>query len=129
VRIIKRIVPFFISLLLLLVSCGESNASIINIISFQPKEYDVVFYTHSTNNKLENIYYDAIIEIKANYPNEFSPVETEKKELSEVKELIDPASPTLLIAKNGKTVERISGQVSKQEIMKKLKQIVVEEKT
>ncbi|MBU5266514.1 hypothetical protein [Virgibacillus proomii] len=128
-RIIKRIVPIFISLLLLVVSCGESNASTINIISFQPKEYDVVFYTHSTNNKLENIYYDAIIEIKANYPNEFSPVETEKKELSEVKELIDPASPTLLIAKNGKTVERISGQVSKQEIIKKLKQIVAEETT
>lgn len=128
-RIIKRIVPFFIFLLLLVVSCGKSNASTINIISFQPKEYDVVFYTHSTNNKLENIYYDAIIEIKANYPNEFSPVETKKKEFSEVKEPIDPASPTLLIAKNGKTVERISGQVSKQEIMKKLEQIVAEEKT
>ncbi|WP_077300483.1 hypothetical protein [Virgibacillus pantothenticus] len=108
----------------LVTGCDTFSASTINIISFQPKDYDVIFYTHQNNNKLENLYFDAIIEIKADYPSEFSEVKTREVAIDEVKDEIDPKYPTLIIRKDNKMIERITGQASKQEIINKLKNLL-----
>ncbi|WP_077704461.1 MULTISPECIES: hypothetical protein [Virgibacillus] len=62
--------------------------------------------------------------MKANFPTEFSKVNTRKTALNEIDEKIDPKYPTLIIRKDGKTIERISGQTPKHVIISKLEKLM-----
>ncbi|MBR7798104.1 MAG: hypothetical protein ACQEWU_08270 [Bacillota bacterium] len=104
--------------------CQATNATTIDVISFQPNGYNVMFFTNNSNSDLENIYFDAIIEIKAKYPSAFKDVQKEEKTMDDLEMGLKPESPSLVIMKNGKTIEHLSGDIAKNDLMDKLEQII-----
>ncbi|GAA0444106.1 hypothetical protein GCM10008934_36010 [Virgibacillus salarius] len=83
-----------------------------------------MFFTNNSNSDLENIYFDAIIEIKAKYPSAFKDVQKEEKTMDDLEMGLKPESPSLVIMKNGKTIEHLSGDIAKNDLMDKLEQII-----
>lgn len=68
---------------------------------------------------------DALLEIKAAYPDEFKGGEEEEKNIDDLDDLeysVEPDSPTLLIQKDGKTITQLSGNKTKAEIKKELQE-------
>ncbi|MYL42393.1 hypothetical protein [Virgibacillus salexigens] len=120
---IKRAIIPLISIMILLLSACQSSP-LIDVITFQPKEYDVMFLTDKTNSALENIYYDAIIEVKAEYPHAFSEVQTNETTIEDIENVTEQETPALLITKDGRTIESLSGEMEKDEIKEKLEGII-----
>jgi hypothetical protein len=76
---------------------------------------------------MEEIYLDAIIELKAKYPSEFNHVTSEAKSIHEMNYSTNhDQNPILLITKNGQTVKELSGPTPKAEIKKHLEMTMEE---
>lgn len=63
---------------------------------------------------------DALLELKAAYPDEFKGGLEEEKNIDELNYKVSSNSPTLLILKNGQTISRLTGEMSKSEIVNEL---------
>ncbi|WP_133087809.1 hypothetical protein [Virgibacillus indicus] len=63
---------------------------------------------------------DAILDLKAKYPEEFSGVKATEKEIDESAYPLNKNKPVLLIKKNGQTIAYLSGEKSKGKIMEYL---------
>jgi hypothetical protein len=117
---VKKTGYSFVIFLIFLTSCGQP-AEEVDIITFHPTDYDVFLLTDESNTSMEEIYLDAIIEMKAEYPSEFNQVSSEAKPIQEMNVSInDDQKPALLITKNGQTVIELTGSTTKAEIKKHL---------
>ncbi|GAB3800061.1 thioredoxin domain-containing protein [Virgibacillus kimchii] len=115
--IVKHSVCYFILFTLFLTSCQHSEEKI-EVITFHPTDYDVMLLRNNADTGMEEIYLDAIIELKAEYPSEFKQVSSEAKPIPEIDMLVNhDENPTLLITKDGQTVKELSGDTSKKEIL------------
>ncbi|MFA1818713.1 hypothetical protein ACDX78_00700 [Virgibacillus oceani] len=116
----QKTVYSLIITLFFLTSCQQPDEKL-DIIAFHPSDYDVFLLTDKSDTSIEEIYLDAIIELKAKYPDEFSQVSSEAKSNHEINLTInEEQNPILLITKNGQTVKELAGPTSKTEIKKHL---------
>lgn len=107
---------YICSLLLITASC--SNHQSIDSLSIKENVKQIIFFSDETNVKQEAAYYDAIFELRRNFPHEvenmmvFTRAEGKKYYDSfEIKE-----SPALIVIYNNKIVANIYGDVSKDQI-------------
>lgn len=101
-----------------LTGCQPSQT--VNVITFHPTDYEVMFIPDQSNRGEEYMYKDAFIDLKAKYPKAFDEMETGKKATSELTKSIHPGVPALIISKNGQTITELSGEIPKQKIVKQL---------
>ncbi len=114
-------------MLLLLTSCHNDES--IEIITFAPSDnYNVVFIPKKTTDDMNEMYMDALIELKAKYPFELKEINKTKKKPEELNVSNVMASPSLTIFKNGQVVIQLSGNPSKDEIKRNLEITVGNEK-
>ena len=111
-KIKKNALLLLLFFLILTTGCQKSS-TIVDVITFQPADYDVILCTHDQNKSLKYIYMDALLELKAAYPDQFTGGEEEKRSIDELEYKVSTDSPTLLIQKNGQTIRRLSGEKSK----------------
>jgi hypothetical protein len=112
---------FLLILFLLFLASCQQPAEKIEIITFHPSDYDVILLTDQSKTNMEEIYLDAIIELKAKYPSEFNQVSSKATSTHETNFSVgNDENPTLLITKNGQTVKELSGKTPKKEIIKHL---------
>lgn len=106
-------------------SCSEEQSSV-DVIQFQPSNYQVLLYTDKTKLDVEEQYIDAILELKAQYPDQLKDITIQKKNLSTIQQSSTPVHdyPTLLIIKKGRTVSKVTGNKNKHEILSVLRQTV-----
>lgn len=114
-----RSVPLIIlsSFLLFTTSCSKTEAN--SELDFGEQETQVIFFTDESRYQYEAPYYDAIIKLKKEYPEEFknmlifSPQKAEKYyQTLKVKEF-----PTILILHKEQIIVKVHGEYSKDEII------------
>ncbi|WP_093211027.1 hypothetical protein [Sediminibacillus albus] len=123
----KRWLTFiFVSLVLLTTSCNAKQT--IEVLTFEPSNFQVFFYTNKSNPKLENEYLKAILDLKNNYPSQLDNIELTETTIESLKRRSIAEYPALVIVKDGQTISKLSGQASKTDVLKKLKKTVNGEK-
>lgn len=121
VIIIKSKVMSTIFFFTLLTSGCNNTSAVVDVITFQPSNYDVKFITDHSSEETQNAYIDAILELKAEYPAEFKAIEEEEKNINDIQNTINiEGGPTLIILRNGQTISQLSGNKPKSEIMHEL---------
>ncbi|MEC5422837.1 hypothetical protein QGM71_04905 [Virgibacillus sp. C22-A2] len=111
----KKYLP--IILFLLFISGCQNTGAMVNVISFQPSDYNVMFLTNNASQSVEDTYMDAVLEFKAKYPREFNNAQEIEKNIEELDLMLDTDHPALIITKDGQLVTQISGQKTKKEIV------------
>ncbi|WP_337017200.1 hypothetical protein [Oceanobacillus massiliensis] len=108
-----------ISILFVLAACQNEDGEV-EVITFNPYDYNVIFIPENKVDDKNEIYIDAMIELKAEYPSEFNNVNKIEKDLTAmgIKESND--GPTLVILKSGETIAKLSGKMPKHEIKEQL---------
>ncbi|WP_339227559.1 lipoprotein [Oceanobacillus sp. FSL K6-2867] len=110
---------FLISILLLLAGCHYKE-DVINAISFNPSEYRVMILPAESVEEIDDKYVDAIIDIKAKYPTEFSDAKKVEIDPAEMDIPLESNDTTLIIQKNGQTIAQLSSNMTKNEIIEQL---------
>ncbi|MFC2950250.1 hypothetical protein [Virgibacillus sediminis] len=119
-RIRRLLFVTAITLLFFATGC-QSPKSAVEVISFQPSDYEVLFYSNSPDDgALEDKYKDAIIDLKAKYPDQFENMKAFTEDISNLKVSGSKEGPNLLILKDGDTVSHLNGDQPKQEILNHL---------
>ncbi|MFC4025417.1 hypothetical protein ACFOUV_16640 [Oceanobacillus longus] len=105
--------------LFLLNGCQNENTNV-EVFTFKPNEYDVMFIPEDSIDEVDEMYMDAIIELKAKYPSEFSEMEMTERNIAELGIMQNTDGPSLLISKDGTTIAQLFGKKPKKEIIEKL---------
>jgi hypothetical protein len=120
----KKFVLLLLFFLLFTAGCQKTGA-VVDVITFQPADYDIMLFTDQSCKSLKNIYMDALLELKAAHPNEFRGGGLEEeKSINELNYKVSPNGPTLLILKDGKTLSRLTGEKTKSEIIDELQSTI-----
>ncbi|MBP2077906.1 hypothetical protein [Oceanobacillus polygoni] len=114
--------------LLLLLGCQQHKDELVEAISFNPSEYNVMIIPEESIEEIDDIYVDAIIELKAKYPTEFTDAKTVEIDPAEMDIPLDTTGSTLVIQKNGQTIAHLSRNMPKNEIMEQLEVTLEENK-
>jgi hypothetical protein len=114
----KSLAPFFIIFFLFLTaSC--SNHHSIDSLSIKDNVKQIIFFSDETNVQQEVAYYDAIIELRRDFPSEVENMMVFTKD--EGKKYFDSLqiekSPAIIVIYNDEIVANINGTVSKEQIM------------
>ena len=117
-----------ISTLLILLTGCQSKDEVVEAISFNPTEYNVMIIPEESIEEIDEIYIDAIIDLKAEYPYEFADAKTVEIDPTEMDIPLDTKGTTLIIQKNGQTVAQLSRNMPKDEIMEQLEVTLEEDK-
>lgn len=103
-----------ILLSVLITGCSSAQTS-----AARPPEKEIIFFSNGDELRKEVHYYDALIELKNSYPNEFKhmkvidpSLDKKKSEKFNIKE-----SPALLIVYKNETIVKIKGNLRKEEII------------
>jgi hypothetical protein len=118
------VILIFILILIPFSGCAKSNNKVIDVVTFQPLDYDVSLFSDAKSDHNRNLYIDAIIELKAKYPTAFKNVQTGEMTKEEAARLSEIEETTLIISKNGQTVSRLSGDQDKSKIVNTLEKFV-----
>ncbi|PAV29865.1 hypothetical protein CIL05_08270 [Virgibacillus profundi] len=111
---------FSVIILILFISGCQHTNTMVDVITFKPSNYQVMFFPNNTEKDTKNVYMDAMLELKAKYPKAFTEVEAIEKEVDELKDVIKQDEPILIISKNGRTISQLSGEKPKTEIVEQL---------
>lgn len=108
---------YLFSLLIFTASC--SNHRSIDSLSIKKDVKQIIFFSDETNVQQEVAYYDAIIELKRDFPNEVENMMVFTND--EGKKYYDSFqiknSPAIIVIYNDKIVANINGIVSKDQIL------------
>lgn len=117
----KKLGTIFLSLFLL-TACNTVDSDAISKINLEGEGYHLLFFSDDEKIKLENNYYDVLLDLKKKFPNEVADVilvqSTNKNE--KIKKFDVSVYPTLIVIKDGEEKTRIEGKKSKREIMNHL---------
>ena len=112
--------PFLImaSTLLFMVSC-DSNKQIISSLTFDPNTKQLVFFSNEDEYEQELSYYDAIIELKGDYPEEIKNMVTftssDSKKYFETFQI--DHCPALIVYHNNEVIVEIEGKATTEAIV------------
>jgi len=123
IKLINKLLLFLIPAVLLLTGCQNANANV-EVITFKPSEYEIVLIPQNSTDQVDDIYANAIIELKAKYPYKFKDIKAVEKNIDEINTRLHADSPTLLIMRDGKTIKKISGNLPKEEIKSHLEHAI-----
>lgn len=125
----KKLGSIFLSMFLL-TACNTVDGDSISDINLEGKGYHFLFFSDEEKIKLENNYYDVLLELKDKFPNEKADVilvqSTNKNE--KLKKFDVSVYPTLIVIKDGEVKTRIEGKKSKREIMNHLMKAMEDQK-
>ncbi|MFC3040192.1 hypothetical protein ACFOGI_07990 [Virgibacillus xinjiangensis] len=123
---IRRLLFITVIPLLILSAAGcQSPSAAVEVVSFQPSDYEVLFYTNSEEDTaLEDKYKDAIIDVKAKYPEEFADMQAVTKNMNELTGENSAEGPNLVILKNGDPIKHLNGDQPKQKILNQLESLL-----
>lgn len=114
----------------ILTACNTVDGDSISDINLDDEGYHLLFFSDEEKIKLENNYYDVLLDLKKRFPNEMADVilvqSTSKNE--KLKKFNVSVYPTLIVYKNGEIKTRIEGKKSKREIMNHLIKAMEEQK-
>ncbi|MHC0037327.1 small peptidoglycan-associated lipoprotein [Pseudoneobacillus sp. C159] len=112
------------SLLFFIASCQKHNSVDSLVIKENVKQ--IIFVSDETNVQQEAAYYDAIIELKKDFPNEVENMMVLTKE--EGKKYFDSLqvkkSPAMIVVYNNKVVASINGMASKDQILEPITKVL-----
>jgi hypothetical protein len=113
----------FIMTITLLTSCGSPTRESIMIESI---ERQVLLFSNEENIKAEELYYDAILDLRTEFPEELKTVKIIHQTSIQINnDLIEVRRcPALLMVENNEIVAQIEGVLSKQQITEQLKHIL-----
>ncbi len=98
------------------------NSDAVSKIKLDSEGYTLLFFSDEEKIKLENNYYDVLLDLRKKFPNEMADVilvqSTNKNE--KIKKFNVSVYPTLIVIKDGEEKTRIEGKKSKREIMNHL---------
>jgi hypothetical protein len=111
------------SLLVITSSCNNTNE---DDLGLEQDVNHVLFFSNDTDYSKEAPYYDALIELKKNYPTEIKNMlvlsPTNAKQYLNTFHI--EGSPALLVIYNNDVMVKISGQVSKEEIIQPISEVL-----
>lgn len=114
----------------LLTACNTVDSDAISKINLEGEGYHLLFFSDDEKIKLENNYYDVLLDLRKKFPNEMADVilvqSTNKNE--KIKKFDVSVYPTLIVIKDGEEKTRIEGKKSKREIMNHLMNAMEEQK-
>lgn len=103
-----------------IVSCQKTESSSMNL-QLQHNQKQLLFFSDEKNIQNEAAYYDALLEIKKDYPHIVSNMtvisSTENKELGKYE--VD-SFPAIMVVYNDKIITKIKGNINKREIVNPL---------
>jgi hypothetical protein len=106
----------------LLTACNTVDSDALAKINLDGEGYHLLFFSDEEKIKLENNYYDVLLDLRKKFPNEMADVilvqSTNKNE--KIKKFDVSVYPTLIVIKDGEEKTRIEGKKSKREIMNHL---------
>ncbi|MBA4537909.1 small peptidoglycan-associated lipoprotein [Bacillus aquiflavi] len=118
---LKRLPLFFSCCLLLLTVSCEKNEQTIDLNNADNVK-QILFFSDETALTEEAEYYDALLDLKKDFPIEINNmkvlINSENKKV--YSEFDISTSPTILVLYNGEVIEKISGDVPKEEIIEPL---------
>jgi hypothetical protein len=118
----KHILTFVIltSTMLLLTSCNDISTNKVVLAQDQLIEKQVIFFTDEKNVSREIPYYDAIIELKKQYPDHLKQLKVVSLNTEATNEIADtpPTSPAIVVIENSQVICKVEGQNSKENIIK-----------
>ncbi len=118
----KQILTFIIlsSTMLLLTSCDYISSNKAVLAKDQFIEKQVIYFTDERNVSNEIPYYDAIIELKKQYPNHLKRLKVVSLNTEEPSKITDspPSSPAIVVVENNQIICKVEGNISKENIIK-----------
>jgi hypothetical protein len=109
-----------------IVSCQKNESSSVNLQLEQDKK-QLLFFSDEKNIQNEGAYYDALLEIKKNYPHIVSNMtvisSTENRELGKFK--VD-TFPAIIVVYNDQVIFKIKGNINKHKIINPLVKVLAE---
>lgn len=118
---LKIIISAFVAFVLL--SGCQKDEVMVEVFTFSPSDYHVLFIPDFAEDAADTIYMDAILDLKATYPTEFVETNKEERDLSEIG--VDLSGPILIIQKDGKNISEISGEKTMKEIRDELEHTLI----
>lgn len=122
-------IPLLLILSLICLSSCEKSINPITDLNFNKNSTQLLFFTDENNIQNESTYYDALLEIKKDYPKAIANMKvfssTDKGDLGKY----EVASyPTIMVIYKNKIITEIKGNVPKQEIIEQIKNTLNEKK-
>ncbi|OXS63410.1 hypothetical protein B0G93_103239 [Bacillus sp. V-88] len=118
----KHILAFAIltSTMLILTSCDDISSNKVVLAQDQFIEKQVIFFTDERNVSKEIPYYDAIIELKKQYPDHFKKLKVVSLNTKTTNDIADPppASPAIVVVEDNQIICKVEGHHSKENIIK-----------
>lgn len=118
---------YMFSLLFFTASCKNHHS--IDSLSIKDNVKQIIFFSDETNVQQEAAYYDAIIELRRDFPKEVENMMVFSKD--EGKKYFDSlrikSSPAIIIIYNDEIVANINGLASKDQIMQPISQALLKE--
>jgi hypothetical protein len=116
---------YMVSLLFFTASCNNHHS--IDSLSIKENVKQIIFFSDETNVQQETAYYDAIIELRRDFPKEVENMMVFSKD--EGKKYIDSlqikTSPAIIVIYNDEIVANIHGFASKDQIMQPISQALL----
>lgn len=111
----------FMIAVVLLTNCGSTKPQGVTIQSI---EKQVLLFSNGGNTRAEELYYDALLDLRTEFPGELKNVQIiHQSSVLINNDLIELHSyPALLLVENNEVVAKIEGAVSKRQITEQLKQ-------
>jgi hypothetical protein len=106
--------------MLLLTSCDYISSNKVVLAEDQFIEKQVIFFTDERNVSKEIPYYDAIIELKKQYPDDLKRLKVVSLNTEAPNEIADspPTSPAIVVVENNQVICKVEGDISKEDIIK-----------
>ncbi|TMU87939.1 hypothetical protein FGG79_07465 [Bacillus sp. BHET2] len=118
----KQILTFIIltSTMLLLTSCDYISSNKVVLAKDQFIKKQVIYFTDERNVSNEIPYYDAIIELKKQYPNHLKRLKVVSLNTEEPSKITDSpqSSPAIVVVENNQVICKVEGNTSKENIIK-----------
>jgi hypothetical protein len=118
---------YMFSLLFFTASCNNHYS--IDSLSIKDNVKQIIFFSDETNVQQESAYYDAIIELRKDFPKEIENMMVFSKD--EGKKYFDSIqiknSPAIIVIYNNEIVANINGLASKDQIMQPISKALLQE--
>lgn len=99
----------------------------INVVFFEQSDYGVYLYSNGENEQVEHDYLSAIVNLRISHPDIVNEMVVEEASVAGLRKENISEYPALLITKNGKIIDRFSGEQNREEILDRLETIILSE--
>ncbi|WP_082892556.1 hypothetical protein [Rossellomorea aquimaris] len=112
--------------MLLLTSCNNLSSSKTALAEDRFIDKQVIFFTDEKNVSKEISYYDAIIELKNEYPEGLKHLKVVSLNTKNSKEIVKTAttSPAIVVVENNQVIFKVEGKVSKEQIVNPVSNVI-----